>query len=415
VRGYIRQSAQQRGIDPDIAVRVVLSEGGLTPATWVGDYGSSFGPFQLHYGGIASGGNAVSGLGDAFTAETHLDARDASTWRQQVDWALNRAAHDGWGAWHGAARSDIGSRDGLGVAVVAPTSATTTNYASLPTYATTMLPAGVRAHVSVPNQFASNLSPQEAYAACGPAAAVALARYLGRTPTVAEALDLAKQNGWTLGGGMNGIGNEKRLLDAMHISAQIEIPMNWRHVQLDAARGTPVVISTPNHYWVVDDYDQVTGEYHVGQSGLVYSGGAEWMTAERIQQLGGGVSGGLYIDNPMVIPASAPPTVSPGWTAPSALQSGRAAALDAGWTRAGAPTAPSVTAPLGAGTTTAPVIPDPAPADTPASEPAVAPPSDPTAEQLIDATPSNPSPWWEDSRLVRADGVARPKGGPEWV
>lgn len=56
VREFIRQAALGRGMDPDIAVRVVLSEGGLTPATWVGDHGSSFGPLQLHYGGLAGGG-----------------------------------------------------------------------------------------------------------------------------------------------------------------------------------------------------------------------------------------------------------------------------------------------------------------------------------------------------------------------
>ena len=90
---------------------------------------------------------------------------------------------------------------------------------------------------------------------------MALARYLGRNPTVAESLELAKQSGWTLAGGMNGISNENRLLAAMHINAQIETPLNWGHVQLEASRGTPVIVSTPNHYWVIDDYDPVKGEY----------------------------------------------------------------------------------------------------------------------------------------------------------
>src|SRR5207248_1345591 len=141
-------------------------------------------------------------------------------------------------------------------------------------------------------------------------------RHLGRNAAGGEALQLAKQNGWTLDGGMNGVSNEKRLLDAMHINAQIETPLNWRHVQLDASRGTPVIVSTPNHYWVIDDYDPVKGEYHVGQSGLVYAHGAEWMTADQIQQLGGGLSGGLYIDSPLVAPV--PRMVEAGWTARAA-------------------------------------------------------------------------------------------------
>jgi len=389
VRQYVRQSAEQRGIDPDVAVRVVLSEGGLTPATWVGDHGSSFGPFQLHYGGVASGGNAVSGLGDAFTAETHLDARDPTTWRQQVDWALNRASRDGWTAWHGAASANVGPREGIGVAAVPNSTAT---------YASTMLvPATQHAHVSVPNQFASNLAPQEAYAACGPAAAVALARYLGRSPTVAEALSLAKQNGWTLDGGMNGINNEKRLLDAMHISAQIETPLNWRHVQQEASRGAPVIVSTPNHYWVIDDYDPVNGEYHVGQSGLVYANGAEWMTADRIQQLGGGASGALYIGNPLVAPA--PRIIDAGWTVSSAPQSAsRGVALDPGWSIAGAPVAPT------------------AQARVQVLEPAVAvAPPVPSESQVLEVSAPSPEHWWEDSRLVRADTQPAPTTGPEWV
>lgn len=109
---YIRAAAAKRGIDPNIAVRVAMSEG---LNTYVGDKGSSFGPFQLHYGGIASGGNAGSGEGDLFTKKTGLDARDPSTWRQQIDFSLDRAKVNGWGAWHGAARVGISDREGLNV------------------------------------------------------------------------------------------------------------------------------------------------------------------------------------------------------------------------------------------------------------------------------------------------------------
>jgi hypothetical protein len=95
---YITDAAKARGIDPDVALRVAKSEG---LAQYEGDEGSSFGPYQLHYGGVAGGGNAVSGLGDRFTKQTGLNARDPSTWRKQVDFALDTAAKEGWGAWHG--------------------------------------------------------------------------------------------------------------------------------------------------------------------------------------------------------------------------------------------------------------------------------------------------------------------------
>lgn len=96
IESYIRQAATQRGIDPDVAVQVAKSEG----INYTGDQGSSFGPFQLHYGGVASGGNAVSGLGDQFTAQTGLHANDPSTIPAQIDFALDNAAKNGWGAWH---------------------------------------------------------------------------------------------------------------------------------------------------------------------------------------------------------------------------------------------------------------------------------------------------------------------------
>jgi hypothetical protein len=242
----------------------------------------------------------------------------------------------------------------------------------------------------VPNQFASNLSPQEAYAACGPAAAVALARYLGRNPTVAEALQLARQTGWTLNGGMNGIANEQRLLAAMHIRAQIEMPVNWRHIQLEAGRGTPVIVSTPNHYWVIDDYDPVTREYHVGQSGLVYRGGAEWMSAERIQQLGGGLSGGLYINHPLA--AAASPTVQvaldQGWR----MAAHHAVVLDPGWTK-------------GDGLTAAPVA-------VHAQAPVAAEPAPEQVPPVAAATAADR--WWEDAKLIRSSVVAAPEG-PKWI
>ena len=95
---YIRQSAQARNISPEIALRVASSEG---LNKYVGDNGSSFGPFQLHYGNVAAGGNRVGGLGDVFTKTTGLNARDPSTIPQQIDFSLDQAAKGGWGPWHG--------------------------------------------------------------------------------------------------------------------------------------------------------------------------------------------------------------------------------------------------------------------------------------------------------------------------
>jgi hypothetical protein len=107
---YIKAAASKRGIDPNTAVRVAQSEG---LNIYIGDRGSSFGPYQLHYGGVAGGGMAVGGLGDSFTRKTSLDARDPKTWKQQVDFSLDEAKRGGWGPWHGAQRVGIGNWQGL--------------------------------------------------------------------------------------------------------------------------------------------------------------------------------------------------------------------------------------------------------------------------------------------------------------
>lgn len=115
VSRYIVDAARARGIDPGVALRVYASEG---RSGYAGDQNSSFGPFQLHYGGVAPGGNRVPGLGDEFTRTTGLDARDPGTWKQQVDFSLDQAAKGGWGPWHGAAKAGIGDRQGIGAAPV---------------------------------------------------------------------------------------------------------------------------------------------------------------------------------------------------------------------------------------------------------------------------------------------------------
>lgn len=94
---FIRAEAVKRGISPDVAMAVARSEGFNV---YEGDEKSSFGSFQLHYGGV-SRTHSASGLGDTFTKKTGLDARDPSTERDQIKFALDEAAKGGWGPWHG--------------------------------------------------------------------------------------------------------------------------------------------------------------------------------------------------------------------------------------------------------------------------------------------------------------------------
>jgi hypothetical protein len=135
---------------------------------------------------------------------------------------------------------------------------------------------------------------------CGPVAAIAFAQVYGRNPTPAEAMQLAKQSGWTPEGGMNGISNEKRLLDKMGLSSQLEMGANWDHIRASALQHQPVILSTPGHYFVIDGFDAKSGAYHVGQSGKAYRGGSDWLTPAQIAGLAGAPSGALFTVNPLV-------------------------------------------------------------------------------------------------------------------
>src|SRR5262245_52217773 len=115
MEAYIRRAAAERGIDPDTAVAVARSEG-LQEGTWQAkanlSYGRerSYGPFQLH---IAPKGNRP-GLGNEMIAETGVDPSDPKNWKQGIDFALNHAAKDGWGAWYGAKSIGVTGKMGIG-------------------------------------------------------------------------------------------------------------------------------------------------------------------------------------------------------------------------------------------------------------------------------------------------------------
>ena len=109
---YIKTAASKRGISPDVAVRVAASEGlNADPnEAWQSNFVKngkrerSYGPFQLYVDG---------GLGNEFMKTTGLDPRDGSTWKQQVDFALDQAAKGGWGPWYGAKRIGLDNWAGI--------------------------------------------------------------------------------------------------------------------------------------------------------------------------------------------------------------------------------------------------------------------------------------------------------------
>ncbi|MFD9899497.1 hypothetical protein [Mesorhizobium sp. NPDC059025] len=119
MEAYIRQSAGQRGIDPDVAVRVARSEG-LQHGTWQsnvtrkGVREPSYGPYQLLVGGKGTG--FPEGVGNRFIDATGLDPADTANWRQGIDFALDTAGKQGWGQWYGSRAAGISPFQGIGTA-----------------------------------------------------------------------------------------------------------------------------------------------------------------------------------------------------------------------------------------------------------------------------------------------------------
>lgn len=152
------------------------------------------------------------------------------------------------------------------------------------------------------SQFSLGLSTGDAYAFCGPAAAIAFAQTYGRNPTVSEAKALAQSVGWTPDQGMAGAGSEVGLLNKMGVAAHMSTKIDWNEVRDDASNGNPVIIDTPGHYFYVDGYDSRTGKFHLGTSAsdLIASHGQEWYTSDQIAGLGmGAPRAAIFADNPL--------------------------------------------------------------------------------------------------------------------
>jgi len=97
LRSYGLAYAQSLGVDPKKVDHIMGHESGYK-ADAAGDEKSSFGPLQLHYGNV-SGKYPHQGMGDAFTKDTGLDARDPSTAYEQIRYGINQMKDKGFGAW----------------------------------------------------------------------------------------------------------------------------------------------------------------------------------------------------------------------------------------------------------------------------------------------------------------------------
>jgi hypothetical protein len=104
---FIRASALQAGINPDIAMAVARSEGFNS---FSGDNNTSFGAFQLH---VTPGGRGHA-VGDEFQKMTGLDPADRANEHEGIMFAMEWVKRHGWHDFHGAGRVGVGDHQGIG-------------------------------------------------------------------------------------------------------------------------------------------------------------------------------------------------------------------------------------------------------------------------------------------------------------
>jgi len=291
LRAWARQEAVRLGIDPDIAERVAMSEGGFddpvrqSDVVYQGEREQSYGPYQLNVNG---------GLWNEAIARG-IDPRNPAHARAAVTFALEHAARNGWGNFHGAARVGVGERDGIGQAPAQRPGMTTPPQAEQTPAAQAQAqydPANL-----VPNQITEStnagLDWDTALATCGVAAAVAFARANGRTPTWQEAMQLAEASGWNKDVGMSrGTAGQIELLDRLGVKARAG-RLDESTIAATVQAGQPVIVNAHGnggHFYVATQYDPSTRKFNFGNSAAVLkrSGGQTWFRLDELPALGVG-------------------------------------------------------------------------------------------------------------------------------
>jgi hypothetical protein len=225
----------------------------------------------------------------------------------------------------------------------------------------TVAVAAERSPIERPGQLTPNqlfggraLTPAEALAACGPAAAVAFANATGRAVSLDKAVAVAREVGWSPSRGMSGPYGQMSLLQKLNIPATIEAGADPTRIKREVQAGRPVIIRTsgagvPGHYFVAERMDPATGRYDFGQSALVLraSGGRRWFSLSEIGALGAGApTHAIYLKSqPQVqaMAASAGPLTGIASAADSAVN-GATRIVATGGTGANLRAAPGTTA-----------------------------------------------------------------------
>lgn len=317
----IYQDALAAGLDEEgarVAVAVAKTEGGLEGAVGDLDHNplGAAGAFQFNFGGGM--GNAYAKARGVSEQQARDDlARDPHSGNQYaLTGYLGQAIREGQAkGLRGPALAEYAQRHGQ--RSVSPERAAA-NYAALqgqsfdkPAQNMALdlppTPGAEKGQYSAARgpsrseavgQFEQGLPYEEASSICGPVAALAFVQANGRNPSLAEVRALAKQSGWTSQGGMNGVANQKALLDKLGVASRLDTDPDFGEISRDAASGNPVIISTGVHYYYVSGFNEQTGKLYVGKTGTSRKGGASWMSPQEIATLDGGINGALYVDNP---------------------------------------------------------------------------------------------------------------------
>lgn len=172
--------------------------------------------------------------------------------------------------------------------------------------ATTGAPTRSLASSFVNQMDTTQLTPAQASAACGPAAAAFFARAYGRNPTLKEAYSLvtAIQGGDPASsGGTRGVATLGTALNQMGVSNEVYQGANvdWGRLAEGSKAGQPGIVNVgprgkfPGHFFQIGGWDPTSNRFNVGSSGTNLKGGKEWMTPEEMMALGpllGAVYGG---------------------------------------------------------------------------------------------------------------------------
>jgi hypothetical protein len=151
-----------------------------------------------------------------------------------------------------------------------------------------------------PSQITDAAGFSDQWSLCGPIAAVAASRAMGKPVSLEQARSVALQGGnYTPGDGMHGAESEVRLLKDLGIPSHTETPVNWDEVKEQLKAGKPVIISTPAHYFVIEGYNEKTGKFDCGNSALAMkaSGGTQTeLSPSELASWGGGTPTAIILD-----------------------------------------------------------------------------------------------------------------------